>query len=343
MSRRRPVRQALGALAGLAAAVAAQLAAPSPASAAALPFGRATYVVSTMEGTPKALAVRLATYAFATDGTVTERYWAWRQDAVHNGLNTRWTKVPSGYTTAGCLRACPVRTPYGFQRGAAPRTFRGRWSMADGGVLVIRWTATLVERWQLDDGQPDVVGARLVTGNGSIGWGVGSNAPAGRGVSLASIYGAGGWITGPFAENVYAPTTAHAAIGFGTADYSLCSTGRCLQGRGMTAPDRSTWYHSYFAADPAVDGRKVYWNNQTGVVQHYEDPSGVCISASGGGHTNALLEALDDAGRFVGFVGVEASLGQPKYGQDVVAAYTMLTPSLLPSIGASTGASTGGS
>jgi hypothetical protein len=107
-----------------------------------------------------------------------------------------------------------------------------------------------------------------------------------------------------------------------------------MQSRAMTDSNRSNWYHSYFAANAAVDGRKVYWNNQRGVVQQLENPNTTCISASGGGHTNALLQAIDDNGQFVGFVGVEASLNQKKYGQAVVAAYAMLTPSLLPAIGA---------
>jgi len=328
-------RRVVAVLVALGTLLATQAAAGLPASAASLPLGRRTFVVSMMGGRTGALAVRLATYSFATDGTVTERYWAWRQDAISGKGNVRWTKPPSGYTTAGCTLSCPVRTPYGFQRGVAPHVWTGRWSMGAGDVLAIRWTpAASPERWQLDDGQPGIVGARLLSGTpGTVGWGIGSNAPADRGVAVSDIYGTGAWITGPFAENAYAPTTRHLAIGWSAADYALCPSGRCMQGRQVTGPDRRTWYHSYLAADPARDGRKVYWNNQTGIVQQLENPSTVCISASGGGHTNALLQALDDDGHFVGFVGVEASLNQRKYGQDIVAAYTMMNPSMLSAIG----------
>jgi hypothetical protein len=289
-----------------------------------------------MDGRPGALTVRLATYSFAVDGTVTERYWAWRQDAINGKNNVRWTKPSSGYTTAGCLHACPVRTPIGFQSGAAPLVWRGHWSMELDSVLAIRWTATYpVERWQLDGSQPGIVGARLITGRaGAVGWGIGSNAAPNRGLPLSSIYAPGRWITGPFVENAYASATKRLSIGWSAADYRLCGSGRCMQGTRMTAPDRRTWYHSYFAANPARDGRKVYWNNQTGVVQQLENPATVCISASGGGHTNALLQALDDHGGFVGFVGVEASLNQRKVGQDVVAAYAMINPSMLGAISA---------
>jgi hypothetical protein len=306
-----------------------------PASAAGLPGGRRTYAIAMMDGTPQSLAVRLATYEFSTTGTVTEKYWAWKQNGISGKGNVSWTKPSSGYKTFGCRYACPVRTPVGFQKGAKPHVFTGRWSMESATVLAIKWSpAYPVERWQLDASRPGIVGARLLSARGAAyGWGVGSNAPAAKGVSLSTVYAAN-WITGPFAENAYTPTTRLLSVGWSAQDYTLCPGGTCMQGRSMTAGDRSTWYHSYFAANAAVDGRKVYWNNQRGVVQQLENPNSFCISASGGGHTNALLQAIDDNGRFVGFVGVEASLNQKKYGQAVVAAYAMLTPSLLSAIGA---------
>jgi hypothetical protein len=325
----------LGVLAGCALTQAAVQ--PTAAQASNLPGERSTFVVTTMDGKANALVVRLATYTFSVKGTVTERYWAWRQDGISGKGNVRWTKPGSGYTTSGCLHSCPVRTPVGFQKGAAPNVFTGHWSMDSAHELSIRWTPRYpVEHWHLDSSQPGIVGARLTSGGATArGWALGSNASASRGLSLATIYQDSSWITGPFAENTYATATKHASIGWSAADYRLCATGRCLQSRKVSGADKRSWYSSYFAADPAVDGRKVYWNNQTGVVQQMENPGSVCISASGGGHTNALLQALDDDGHFVGFVGVEASLNQRKYGQDIVAAYTMMVPSMLSAIGES--------
>jgi hypothetical protein len=331
----RRLTAALGVLAGCAVTQAAVQ--PSTAQASTLPGGRTTFVAATMDGQANALVVRLATYTFSAKGTVTERYWAWRQDSISGKGNVRWTKPASGYTTSGCLHACPVRTPVGFQKGAAAHVFTGRWSLDSADELSIRWTASYpLEHWHLDFSQKGIVGGRLTSGGPTArGWAIGSNASSSGGVTLASIYRDSSWITGPFAENTYAAPTKHASIGWSAADYSLCSTGRCLQSRKVTSGDKRSWYSSYFAADAAEDGRKVYWNNQTGVVQQMENPGSVCISASGGGHTNALLQALDDNGRFVGFVGVEASLNQRKYGQDIVAAYTMMVPSMLSAIGES--------
>ena len=331
---RRRVAATLGVL--LAGTIGQLAVRPEPAGADSLPAGRSTYVVSMMSGPPEALTVRLAIYMFTASGRVTERYWAWRQNEIAGKGNVRWTKPASGYVTNGCLHACPVRTPVGFQKGLAGQTAVGHWWTSSNDVLAIRWASSQpVESWQLDEDQPGFAGADLVSAGSSaaVGWGIGSNASATRGIGLAQIYRTSSWITGPFAENAYQAQTEHTSVGWNPSDYTLCSTGRCLQSRTETSSDLKSWYSSYFAANAAVDGRKVYWNNQTGVVQQLENPGSVCISASGGGHTNALLEGLDDDGGFVGFVGVEASLNQRKYGQDVVAAYAMVPPSELSSIG----------
>lgn len=327
---------AAGAL-GVAALLTLVVLAPAgQAATAQVPGGKANWVMAMMDGRPQALAVRLATYQFSTNGTVTERYWAWSQNSISGKGNVSWTKPYSGYRTAGCRYTCGIRTPVGFQKGARPHTYTGRWTMESASVLRITWSAGYAERWQLDTSHPGVAGATLLSARGGgHGWMMGSNASLTRGVSLAEVYQSG-WITGPFVENAYSPTTRVSWIGWSSRDYTLCATGTCLQGTKMTGRDRAQWYHSYFAGNPAVDQRKNYWNNQTGVVQQLENSTSVCISASGGGHTNALLQILDDDGRFVGFVGVEASLNQRTYGQAVVAAYAMVTPSLLPAIGSST-------
>jgi hypothetical protein len=312
------------------------LAPTGSAATAKPPGGRTNWTMAMMDGKPEALSVRLATYQFASNGTVTEKYWAWSQNAITGKGNVSWTKPFSGYRTTGCRYACPVRTPVGFQKGSKPHAATGRWSMESSNVLAIRWSTTYpVERWQINTNEPGIAGGKLISArNGGYGWMIGSNASLSRGDSLARVYESG-WINGPFAENAYSPTTKVSWIGWSARDYTVCPTGTCMQAKKMTSADRAQWYHSYFAGDPAVDGRKDYWNNQTGVVQQLENPNTTCISASGGGHTNALLQVIDDNGQFVGFVGVEASLNQRKYGQAVVAAYAMLNPSLLPAIGAS--------
>lgn len=303
----------------------------APARAAsALPGGRANYVVSVIGGKVNAIAVRLATYRFRTDGTVTEQFWSWRQDSITGDHNNLWAKPSSGYTTAGCRYTCPIRTPIGFQSGRSGTRVTGTWTTAPDGTIAIRWTPTSgLERWRVDTSAGNVAVARLVTGDPAArGWAIGSNAALDRAVDIRAIYAANR-IYGPLAQNAYGSPTQNLYVGWHAPDYRLCGNGLCMQGVGNTASDKRTWFSSYIAANPARDGRKVFWNNQTGTVQQMEQPGSNCISANGGGHTDALLQALDDSGRFVGWVGVEASLNKRRPGQAVVGAFAMVVPSLL--------------
>lgn len=302
----------------------------APARAASLPGGRANFVVSVIAGKVNAIAVRLAMYQFRADGTVTEEFWSWRQDSITGDHNNLWAKPGSGYTTAGCRYACPIRTPVGFQSGRSGTRVTGTWTAESAGVVAIRWTPRSgLERWQVDTSAPGVAVARLVTSDPTArGWAIGSNAGLSRAVNIAGIY-ASDRIYGPLAQNAYGSATQFLHSGWHAPDYRLCGNGLCMQGVGNTAADKRSWFSSYIATNPAKDGRKVFWNNQTGVVQQMEQPGSNCISANGGGHTDAALQALDDSGRFVGWVGVEASLNKRRPGQAVVSAFAMVTPSLL--------------
>ena len=314
-------------VAAASAAVAAPLVAISPAQAGvALPGGRPGFVVSVIGGKANAVAVRLAMYQFSTSGTVVERYWTWRQNSITGKDQYRWTKPSSGYSTAGCLRACPIRAPFGFQSGGNGYRASGRFSVSRD-VLTIRWSWGSSERWRLNTSKPGVVGATLITSNPqSHGWGLGSNAGLSRAVDARTLYNSG-YLSGPWAENVYGRPTRSSRVGFNPPDHSLCRSGLCIQGNRVTSPDKRSWYSSYYATNPARDGRKVFHNFQLGVVQQMESPGSSCISR-GGGHTEAMLQALDDNGNLVGLVGVEASLSQQRPGQAVVTAFAMAKWSL---------------
>jgi hypothetical protein len=294
------------------------------ASAASLPGGRANYVVSVISGRTGAVAVRLATYQFSTNGRVVEQYWSWRQNSISGKGNSRWTKPASGYRTSGCRRNCPIRTPVGFQSGRRGTRATGRWRVS-GSVLTVRWGRS-VERWRLDTSVRGVVGATLVTRDPQAhGWALGSRASLRTAVPIKTLYRAQRFY-GPLARNSYGTPTTTAAIGFAYQDYRLCPNGTCMQGRYVTSSNKRRWFSSYWAANPSRDGRKVFWNFQTGTVQQAEQPGSVCISRSGGGHTDALLQALDDSGHIIGLVGVEASLNQRKRGQALVSAFAMVLP-----------------
>ena len=297
----------------------------TPASAATLPGGKANYVVSVIGGTVNATGVRLASYAFRSDGTVVQEYWAWRQDRITGKGNASWAKPFSGYKTTGCLRPCPIRTPVGFQSGRRGTVIVGKWSMS-GSTLTIRFGQGTAEHWRIGAGMSGVASASLISSSPQVhGWAIGSNASLTRAVGMRTIYAAQRFY-GPLAQNSYGSATTMAHIGFAYQGYRLCSNGLCMQGTNVTSANKRTWFSSYWAANPTRDGRKVFWNNQTGSVQQTEQPGSTCISATGGGHTDALLQALDDSGRIVGLVGVEASLNQRKPGQAIVGAFAMVLP-----------------
>lgn len=290
-----------------------------------LPGGKANYVVSVIGGPVNATAVRLGTYRFLTDGRVVEEVWSWRQNSISGKGNTSWTKPSSGYRTSGCRYNCPIRTPVGFQSGKHGGTLTGRWTVS-GSTVTITWSTNSSERWTVDTSMSGVAALSLQHSDSQVrGWALGSNASLNQGVTMRTLYSAQRFY-GPLAENAYGSATKFSHIGFAYADYNVCSTGLCLQGKSVTAANKKTWFSSYWAANPAKDARKVYWNNQTGAVQQFEQPGSTCISASGGGHTDALLQALDDSGRIIGVVGIEASLNQRKPGQAIVSSFAMVLP-----------------
>lgn len=330
---RRTIRASLTVLVGaLAAALTAALLVAAPASAGVrMPGGRPAFVVSTISGRVNAISVRLAAYQFRSNGTVTQEYWKWRQNQIKGKNQYSWTKPSSGYTTNGCRHRCVIRTPVGFQSGRRGQRLTGRFWVS-GSVVTIRWNKRWVERWRINTSQPRVAGLKLITSDRTArGWGLGSRVGLARAVGIKAIY-AGTRFYGPYASNAYGRATRYTNIGFNAADNTLCGNGICMQGKYVTSSNKRSWYSSYWAANPARDGRKVFRNHQTGAVQQLESPGSTCISR-GGGHTDAMLQALDDRGRIIGLVGVEASLSQRRLGQAVVSAYAMVQPHVRSALG----------
>ncbi len=304
----------------------------APADAAVkLPGGRGGYVVSMLSGSPNKVQVRLAKYQFYTNGLVVQEYWQWRQNQVKGVDQSYRTKPSSGYTTKGCARQCAIRTPVGFQSGKSGARLTGRFSVK-GSVLTIRWSSTWVETWRINLTQKKVAGLNLITKDRTArGWGVGSRVGLARAVGIKDIFAAQRFY-GPWAQNTYGSRTTYSNVGFNSSDNSLCGNGYCMQGKQVTGANKRTWYSSYWATNPAKDGRKVFRNHQTGAVQQMEAPGSVCISA-GGGHTEAMLQVLNDDGRIIGLVGVEASLNRQRAGQAVVTAFAMVQPAYRSALG----------
>ena len=300
------------ALAGLA------LAHPTPASAATpLPGGRPNYVVAVVGGGLNAYFSRAAEYTFTagsgTSGTVSETFWYWDMATFTGDASVN--KVDTGYASAGC-NTCEIRTPKGFQPGGGASTLSGSYHIDVNGRAVITWTGGQTETWTITahTGYAQLTlfnsNYNLLYGDGygssaSFSTGVGRDALVSTTVNeverTASYCSSGSC---PSANNGYI-FTATAPVNFG-ADYVACSSSPCLS---LT---NDAW-RSIFVVDPA-NGRRVFWQHENQGVDGYTGP---CFS-TGGGHTWALLQAVDDSGNFAAFVGAEASLNARADGNAVI-------------------------
>lgn len=290
----------------------------TPAAAATpLPGGRPNYVVAVIGGGLNAYFSRTAEYTFTAGsgatGTVSETFWYWNMATFTGDASVN--KVDTGYTSAGC-NACQIRTPKGFQPSAAGSTLSGTYSIDVNGRVVIDWTGGQRETWTITTftGYAQLT---LFNSNYNLlyGDGYGSNASFSVGATrddLASLTVNEVERTASYCSSGSCPSTnngyiftASAPVRFGV-DYTACSASPCLS---LT---NSAW-RSIFVVDPAI-GRRVFWQHQNQGVDGYTGP---CFS-TGGGHTWALLQAVDDSGQFVALVGAEASLNARADGNAVV-------------------------
>jgi hypothetical protein len=280
-----------------------------------LPAGRAYFVAAMMgDLTNTAVWVRLSEITLSTNGTVSMNYWYWNQTDFTG--NATVNKVATA-TTHGCLYSCAVKAPLGFERHTTPTNVRGTFRYDASGRLVITFPGGSYETWIPNNFS---VFTRLDLGTSNIGatggWAFGSTTPLTQGVPLDMVRAAGK-LSGPYWSNAYDAPTQKITDNFPFSAYQRCSGDESLQNISVSNPDKSQRWNSYLAGDSKVDGRKMYWNHERGVVTQSQSPGSDCISW-GGGHTFALLQILDDNGTFWGWVSAEASQNAKAKGNDVV-------------------------
>jgi hypothetical protein len=305
-------------------ATAALVGSPVRAGAAVgLPGGRPNYVVSVVGGGLNAYFSRAAEYTFVagsgSTGTVNETFWYWNMATFSGDASAN--KISTGYSSSGC-NDCLVRTPVGFQPGAPLKTLGGQYHLDVNGRVVITWPNSQTETWTLTSHSTY---QRLTLFNSSYnllyGDGFGSaasfsqaasrNAVAGR--ILNEVEHSASYCLShncPKSNNGYL-VTASAPVNF-AADYTACSSSPCL-----SLTNVAQW-RSIFVIDPA-NGRRVFWQHENQTVDGVIGP---CFS-KGGGHTWALLQAIDDNGQFIGFVGAEASLNARVDANAVISEVTL--------------------
>ncbi|GAA3260034.1 hypothetical protein [Nonomuraea helvata] len=309
--------------------VLAIIVAPSgPAAAAQLPGGKATYVVS--QGHLKAASnenwVRLGSYRFAANGTVSAALYLWWQR--HPVARQRTGLVPdSGCTTkAGGAqsrpRMCEVLTAGGFT-GAPDESRTGTYTVS-GNVLTIRWkiAQTWTEQWYVRS-SPDGKLARLDLKSSTLathGYGYGSNAAVGTRRAMSSVKAFPGSLRQDLTSWAGGKITTAGNQPFGLSAFRACSTtttcltylqpssnsacqkeGGCPNYGGGTRANISSIQY-YLTKISNSDRRDTLWHWCTCLAMERKE-----FCYTGNSHVKPLMQIIDDSGAFRGWVGAEAS------------------------------------
>lgn len=311
---------ASGLLAGVAGA--------RPAQAAALPGGKANFVMTQgyLVASSRANWVRLGNYQFFTDGTVRARTYLWWQRYPEARIGTGTTPDSSCSTTAGSsgslVRTCEVLTAGGF-RSSPEETRTGTFTYSDG-VVRIHWqiSQTWNEEWYVTlsaDGKLAKLDYKYNT-LAKYGYGYGSNAALTTRRAMSTVQAFPGtlkmdhvgWANGQLGT-VTGQTFGHSSFRQCTAvtwclTYHQPSSARACQasggcpnyGGGTTANDSSIEYYLVMVSNG--DRRDTLWHWCRCLAK---ERGQFCYT--GNSHVKPLYQVIDDNGGFHGWVGAEAS------------------------------------
>ncbi|TYB56945.1 hypothetical protein FXF51_41410 [Nonomuraea sp. PA05] len=301
---------------------------PAAASIAALPGGKTTFVVS--QGHLKAASrqnwVRLGSYRFAANGTVSASMYLWWQRRPE--ARQRTGMVPDGgcSTKAGGsasrARTCRVLTAGGFT-GAPDESRSGTYTVA-GDVLTIRWkiAQAWTEQWYVRR-SPDGKLARLDLRRSTLathGYGYGSNAAIGTRRAMSSVKAFRGalrqdltsWAGGrlvtsddqPFSQSAFrsCATTTSCLTYLQPSSRGACQkSGGCPRYGGGTKSNVSSIQY-YLTKISDSDRRDTLWHWCTCLAMERRE-----FCYTGNSHVKPLMQVIDDGGNFRGWVGAEAS------------------------------------
>lgn len=307
--------------------------ASASAHAVSLPGGRANYVVSLgyLDADSRSNWARLGTYEFTTAGTVTARFWLWSQTNPKARVGTGTTPDSSCSTPDSSslkVRTCEVLTAGGFTAPAAETktgtffTFTGEVGGVPTQVVNIRWNTsqTWTEEWHV---HPSDNLARLDFKYNTLathGYGYGSNAALSTRRAMSSVRSFPGTLKQDLWGWSQDAVSHHPGQTFHHTNYSTCATttwcltylqpsstracqatGGCPNhGGGSDTNDSSV--QNLLTKVSSNDRRDTLWHWCTCLAR---EQGRFCYT--GNSHVKPLLQILDDAGHFQGWVGVEAS------------------------------------
>jgi hypothetical protein len=281
----------------------------SPAAAVSLPGGMSRFVVSIgkVDASSRTNWNRLANYSFTTTGTVTESHWHWTQ-------RERVSRSYTGVYASNCgARNCNVQTGNGYQSTSAPDHLQGTYTVT-GDVLRVTWDGGSWEEWTVTTPLNGMLAKLTFRGNNfgaTHGFGYGSNAAWSTRATMAQI-AAAPWDT--MIHTYYLWKTDSNGVPYidsGTGSpfwykyYQVCTGARCAAG--------STTKAQYYISMPnttTYNRRDTLWHWFTA---NADGRGEYCYT--GNSHVKPMMQIIDEAGGFHGWVGVEASINQSSPSQ----------------------------
>ncbi|MEV4364723.1 hypothetical protein [Nonomuraea sp. NPDC049625] len=311
-------------------------------SRSSLPGGKANFVVT--QGFLRASStqnwVRLGTYQFKANGTVTANTYLWWQRNPEGRQATGVVPDSSCSTKAGGsstrVRACDVLTAPGFP-GSPDEARTGTYTVA-GNVVSIRWkiAQTWTEKWRVQL-SPDRKLAQLQLADSSLatnGYGYGSNASLTTRRAMSSVRAFAGALKQDLVS--WSRNTIVKSDGqvFKQSSFRSCATttwcltylqpsspGACQKaggcpnfGGGTKANVSSIQY--YLTKISNNDRRDTLWHWCTCLAMESKT-----FCYSGNSHIKPLLQIIDDSGAFRGWVGAEASFYNGSRSKDMMAVF----------------------
>jgi hypothetical protein len=301
---------------------------PGTAHATDRPGGKESYAVTVGQVAPKGTTPtgkefsRLAMYYFDADGTVREAFWFWSWTVGYPAATVRTT-------SAGCDN-CAIHTAGGFETGAAVKELTGKYTTS-AGKLAITWSNGATENWVVASPEPGISVIALTGSNygANVGQGYGSNVRSTVAVPMNQIPKKKD--VGRTAFNAYDQDTGKLVSGAGTSGIDLtqpqwqqCST-NCLSAAFVITDPKSK---ACTACKPGEQRAIRYYLASEGGRKNFYEHFCTCLLQgknkcfSGGSHLKPQLQVIDDAGKFRGWVGVEAQQRVPQRGTLAVQWYT---------------------
>lgn len=327
----------LAVLAATAAMVLGLPAGPAQVEAATLPGGKANFVVAQgyLVASSRQNWTRLATYQFSTSGTVTARGYLWWQRYPKARVGTGTTPDSScstlaGPATATRVRTCQIRTAGGYT-GSPTESRSGTFTTSTqnvGGVptvvVTITWNIgqTWSEQWYVRP-SPD---GRLVKLDfkyntlATHGYGYGSNAAINTRRPMSTVRAHPATLRQDLVSWSGGRVVTSTGQVFGLPSFRTCSTttwcltylqpsssGACQASGGCPnygggSPANVSSIQYYLQSIASYDRRDTLWHWCTCLAMERNQ-----FCYTGNSHVKPLLQIIDDAGGFRGWVGAEAS------------------------------------